>query len=490
MNKLKVIFLSLSVFVISCNENNEGKSNVGKVNDSLLEIVKNDSSAKIQDDTSQTKNSSASDFTYKQTEEKNTTSLKDIFKQLEKPSSVYTIPANKDTVLICAGKTILKIKANSFVNEKTGNPVTGTVSVLVNEYYTIEDILSANLSTSSNGKLLETGGMIYIAASSNGENCILKKGEKIDIGFASQIEKEKLQLFSGGWNKNEINWQLVPNSFPTKNATEEEIYTEADRMPAFPGGETKLKQFFKRNIEYPKEDVETGMQGTVVMNLVVMKDGSLNDIKIIKGVSPYINVEALRVIKKSPNWLPGKIRGKPVNVKQAVSIPFFLGEERAMVDSSFGEGNTNDKAYKEKFEKIFKDKPVDDATVTDVSKYLFSTSQLGWINCDRFSEERKSRLVQYNVLLADAKEATIKIVFHKMASIMSGEQKGNVYNFTGVPSGKKITIVALKYHNSKRYLAIKETETSKMAEKGLVFEPVTMAKLKEEIQKLNSIKKL
>ena len=79
----------------------------------------------------------------------------------------------------------------------------------------------------------------------------------------------------------------------------------AEVNPEFPGGEEAMGLFIKENFEYPQIAVEMGEQGTVYVEFVVNKDGSIVSEKVVKGVSPSIDKEALRVVKKMPKWKPG-----------------------------------------------------------------------------------------------------------------------------------------------------------------------------------------
>lgn len=99
----------------------------------------------------------------------------------------------------------------------------------------------------------------------------------------------------------------------------------AEVNPEFPGGEEAMGLFIKENFEYPQIAVEMGEQGTVYVEFVVNKDGSIVSEKVVKGVSPSIDKEALRVVKKMPKWKPGEQAGKPVTVRYTIPIKAKLG---------------------------------------------------------------------------------------------------------------------------------------------------------------------
>lgn len=102
------------------------------------------------------------------------------------------------------------------------------------------------------------------------------------------------------------------------------VFVIVEEAPLFPGGEGELLKFISKSIKYPVVDQENGIQGRVVCAFVVNRDGSVVDAEVIRGVSPTLDREALRVISGMPRWTPGKQRGKPVRVKYTVPITFRL----------------------------------------------------------------------------------------------------------------------------------------------------------------------
>lgn len=88
----------------------------------------------------------------------------------------------------------------------------------------------------------------------------------------------------------------------------------AEVMPQFPGGEVEMMKFIKDNLRYPVVDQENGTQGRVTVRFVVTKTGSIDQVEVVRGISPTCDREAMRVVKAMPKWIPGKQNGKPVAV--------------------------------------------------------------------------------------------------------------------------------------------------------------------------------
>ena len=85
-----------------------------------------------------------------------------------------------------------------------------------------------------------------------------------------------------------------------------------------------MMQYLSKNIHYPTTAMEAGRQGRVTVQFIVTKDGNIEQVKILRGVSPELDTEAIRVISSMPKWIPGEQRGKRVNVKYTVPVMFRL----------------------------------------------------------------------------------------------------------------------------------------------------------------------
>lgn len=118
---------------------------------------------------------------------------------------------------------------------------------------------------------------------------------------------------------------VAPTVEEEEDPEEQTIFEVVEQMPEFPnGGLAGLMQFLSKNIKYPTIAQENGTQGRVTVQFVVNKDGSIVDAKVLRGVDPYLDKEALRVISSMPKWKPGMQRGKPVRVKYTVPVMFRL----------------------------------------------------------------------------------------------------------------------------------------------------------------------
>ena len=98
----------------------------------------------------------------------------------------------------------------------------------------------------------------------------------------------------------------------------------AEQMPEFPGGQEAMMKFISSNINYPEDMAEAGVGGKVFIEFVVRADGSISDVRVLRGIpgGQSLDREAVRVVKAMPKWMPGKQSGKPVDVIYRLPVMF------------------------------------------------------------------------------------------------------------------------------------------------------------------------
>ena len=116
----------------------------------------------------------------------------------------------------------------------------------------------------------------------------------------------------------------TPEGGSVKGENEDEVFTMVEVMPKFPGGQAGLFQYLARSIKYPVIAQKSKEQGRVIIQMVISKDGSLSNIKVLRSVSPSLDAEAVRVVGNMPKWEPGMQKGQPVSVKYTIPIVFRL----------------------------------------------------------------------------------------------------------------------------------------------------------------------
>lgn len=115
-----------------------------------------------------------------------------------------------------------------------------------------------------------------------------------------------------------------PPPKPPVETVTDEIFVVVENQPEFPGGNAAMMKFLGDNIRYPVIALENGIQGRVICNFVVERDGSITDVQVVRGVDPSLDREAVRVIQSMPRWTPGKQRGQAVRVRFTLPVVFRL----------------------------------------------------------------------------------------------------------------------------------------------------------------------
>ena len=137
------------------------------------------------------------------------------------------------------------------------------------------------------------------------------------------VEVEDIEI-NAEVDQTEVIEEYVPVEVEEEDVQEQEIFQIVEEMPAYPGGDVKLMEFVAKNIKYPQIARETGIQGRVFVGFVVEPDGSVSNVKVLRGIGGGCDEEAMRVVKSMPKWKPGKQRGKAVRVSYMLPVNFKL----------------------------------------------------------------------------------------------------------------------------------------------------------------------
>ena len=119
-------------------------------------------------------------------------------------------------------------------------------------------------------------------------------------------------------------WSFSQDTLSVRNYCEGEVLDFAEVEPMFPDGYQALSDFIKSSTVYPEEAIQNREQGTVYVRFVVNVDGSICNIEVMKGVSPNLDKEAVRVVSIMPKWIPAEQGGKLVRCAYQVPIKFVL----------------------------------------------------------------------------------------------------------------------------------------------------------------------
>ncbi len=427
-----------------------------------------------------------------------------------KNSQIFKINAKKDITINCKEGTKLIIKANSFV-DSDHKVVAGEIDFKIKEYYKVSDMLLANLTTQSDGKQLETGGMLYIEAFRGDE--LLKLNSSIGISFPTENKKEGMRLFTGKREGENINWILQEKQKPeiddlldevievTEDDSSEDVevpFSVVEQVPIYPGCEERdnekqrkctsdaINKFVQRKFNTAIAE-EVGFNGRVRINVIfrINKNGDVVSIQS-RANHPRLEEEVKRVLALIPKMRPGKQRGFAVTVPYSLPIIFQTDGESAFIGSNGSVPRVSkiqDSIANKRFEDRLTLKDSINVSVSEVNNYILRTSKLGWVNCDRFIRNRSR--IQYKLKIKDSKGAIVSMVFKNVNSVMPSWKNNEEYDFRIVPKGEDVVLVAIKRNEGKLFFDIIETKTQENPILDFNFKEITLTELKIQLKKLN-----
>ena len=345
------------------------------------------------------------------------------------------------------------------------------VKIDVKECSRTSDIVLADLATTSDNKLLETGGMLLIEATSENKKLTLKDNTSIKVMFPVNDNNKDMKIFNGSRGpKGDVVWKLAKQP---ENLNKTRIYF----LPDIPVAGSGVNSFLKKNISYPQLAIEKEIQGCVFIGCIVTEKGKIEDPRVLQGIGFGCDEEALRVVKLITGLIPAKQKGKFVRSLCTIPVTFEL-PGRDLGDNMHPD--FTNKLLK-KFDD-YKDRIISKDNKEELDYYVFNSDQLGWINCDRFYdvEDRTNLIVNQK----PADDLQVKIVFDNIKSIMNGAPGPNSYTFSDIPVGEDITIIGLKIQDNQPQLAYKKTKIIKDMAVDLDFKPITTEDLKSRLEAL------
>lgn len=225
----------------------------------------------------------------------------------EEVKSAETLPAQPEKKIKVAGK----------VRDKAGNtPIVGAAIVIEG---------------TTNGTISDLDGNFVIE---------MNEGQKLRfsyINYATKVvpvpaETKALAVLmekdGSDSRANQVGETVVVGYTPVAADDQNyQVFQVVEEMPEYPGGMGECLRFLGKNIKYPIESQKAGVQGKVIVQFVVEKDGSIANPVVVRSIDPNLDGEAIRVISIMPKWKPGMQKGQPVRVKYTVPVTFSLNDK-------------------------------------------------------------------------------------------------------------------------------------------------------------------
>lgn len=375
--------------------------------------------------------------------------------------------------------TIIEIEGSSFIYKNTKETVSKPITIKLKEFYKKSEFIEYKLSTSTtDDKMLESGGMIYLEAWEGNQELELAK--EITIKFPTKTRKENMQTFLGKESRGIVKWDSINNGEPLLIVEE---------LPEFKNGEITLSYYLQQNTRYPTRALEAEISGTVMVNFVVTSKGQVRNVKTIgKKLGYGLEEEAIRVIKTMPRWKPGKNNGKAVDVVMDVPTTFSIDGDNVGLFSngtSIKKDARTIKQDRRKFEKILADeKDTSKIEASTLSYYILSSPSLGYINCDRFIRDRTQNIA---LTLKDNGADHISMVFTTINSVIHQRPfDQNKVDFLNIATNYPIKILATKVVGKKTLVSLTDSNSINSAIGLNKLEEMTAEELKKLMQSFDN----
>lgn len=437
-------------------------------------------------------------------------SLKEVQAALAPTPKIFEIDPAEESLLNGDKGTSIYIPAEAFEFEDGTTP-TGKVVIELKECYSLTDMIGENMSTTSRHSILETAGMIYINATANGKQLSVKRAKAFVVGFPKKGKTQEMDLFYDfAFNDTSSTW------IPDYKMYEAEAIKKSKPDTASIGIESAL------DFQYPIEMTDDLFDYGFTLSSIT---ATLYDLQLAgqkRTIVDYIHdptTIADSITRKfyDNNWRVNYYmnidkRGKMVNLrvynhdgtdsynayalnavkKYFESAPAFdLSIDTIKVDHYWdfvlgvmGYRQLNDVRFKKRFrEKYsqFTNQAIQTMDKNVLDLYIFSATQMGWINCDRFWEIDDDRKTDFVITSHSSAEAKVQIVFKDINSIMNGVYQNGQFIFSNVPIGRQVKVIGISYANGKPTMAVAETAISKDSFKLDGFKEFSLSDLEREL---------
>lgn len=395
-----------------------------------------------------------------------------------KETQEFVIDNSKDTTIIGNEGTKIFIPANSLVLANGQKPGNSIYKIQLQEYYKLSDMLMARLSTTTNGQLLTTGGMLNLKITNNNQEGGIVPQKGIGIAFKNKTAKDSMQLYSGSRKQNVLDWNLSEQTSPPE---EEEVFVVVEESATFRGGDVNsFRNYIQSELKNDQSN-STSNLAKVIVQFAINNRGEMEDVIIARGVRPSIDYCVMNAIKNSPEWSPARQGGK--SVKQQFTIPIII-DLNSKIDSGIKNDsslvcyvykrNTNNSSLARYYNK------------RNANDSFLNTNKTGWLNCDKII--RIKYRTQFMVELNMNMDAPC-LIFKRFKAILPAyfkEDNATAYLFNDVPDNERVTVFSLKIENNEFFLAYNSTNT-RLKKIKLDFKKVDAAELKRVLDDLDKL---
>ena len=384
------------------------------------------------------------------------TPTQNLFSTEDIGSAQFTISLDRDTILTSDRGTVLHISPNTFVDQ-SGNPIRGQIDIELKECLNPLDMVLSGMTTMSNGQLLESGGMVYINATSKGEQLAIANGASIGVELPTDSLKQGMQIYEGVETEDGIDWQN-PVSMESDSASALDNLGEIE-------GEGELEE-------------------------MVFDTARTNVGYYVRGynyIGYWPNHTFLRVFEP----IPKAIRNEISDICWADGGLMLKNDSVIMIDTLevalIKEDNWQQALWPTA------QKGVNSFIEDSKTNYIFSVKKLGWANIDRLFNDPRTQEIELIVKVEDHDgydDIYSSMIFNKQSIYLPGYQKeDNTFSFThgdyektSLPVGETVTILITAYKEKQPYYALETFEVEEAQTINLKLQETSKDGLKKVLE--------
>lgn len=410
-------------------------------------------------------------------------SIQRLYKEFQIKTQEFTFKSGKETIIKGEKGTIIRIPHNAF-----NVPDASEVSIKLKEAYSNGDFISENLTTMSDDKMLQTGGMIHLEATYNGqpilpnENLMLMMPNKGRINMRSDDSENGMQFFTGQRNPKtqNMNWTLPekPNFsffFSMYNAGSQKAEYEKILKSATDTCNCNKMFVWQLDSFYVRQAIKAGQS-------TAFEPSIISDSKPLAYEFEKVHTEGLsKLCLTIASWAAPQhswYRKVPWKLKHQIYEPAIYKQYRATDYDSLLRVIKRYIRLSEEAEAYAKT-----AKAGDNGFSVFETRNLNWINCDRFASYNAADIVTVETDIYAAPNVDAKIIFTKSNSVLNANSTKGIISFNRIPKEESATIVAMKIENGQSLYAIQNIRTSNTRIK-FKFEPLTPEEIARKMKEL------
>ncbi|HRG90529.1 MAG TPA: energy transducer TonB [Chitinophagales bacterium] len=359
--------------------------------------------------------------------------------------------------------TRVSVSPNSFTF-KDGREVNTDIDIELKECYTTGEMLEENLTTTFGNQAMESKVAVYVSATCNGEEVLLKEGEEINIDFPFTLsEGDGYNFYYGTPLNNYMNWlpagEIEEPGKPAKTQV---------AKPEFSYKGYNLGNYLLAQLEYPEDAKRNELSSNVEVTFTVDKSGKVRDVNCGSAYKTFRD-EIITTLEAMPKWKPATYGKRKINALVKLNVDFNLRRKKQVI-VDFSDNNViaivNDKT--------------DSKNGSRTCSRQFD--KLGWIACNRLVETSGSKA---DVVIRDDADSDVRIVLKDKNTIVRGDNCVGYSRFDDLKAGQQVYVVAVRYNKGEMYYALHAVTLDKQTVLSLNWIKTTEDEFEEAVRNMN-----